>query len=98
MIPTMLAFSFHDLDTQVTHWANALQWPIEPLLRLFLAAILGGLVGLEREIRGRQAGFRTNLLVALGCALTMIVSVSFAYYPWPRSVGFTINVDPARLA
>lgn len=94
----MLALSFHSFDTQFTLWANGLQWPLEPLLRLFLAAILGGLVGLEREVRGRQAGFRTNMLVALGCALTMIVSISFAYYPWPRSMGFTINVDPARTA
>jgi len=94
----MLAFSFHDIDAQFNHWANSLQWPVEPLLRLFLAAILGALVGLEREVRGRQAGFRTNLLVALGCALIMIVSISFAYYPWPHQSGFNINVDPARVA
>jgi putative Mg2+ transporter-C (MgtC) family protein len=93
----MLA-SLHTLDTQLTAWANGLQWPVEPLLRLVLAALLGGLVGLEREIRGRQAGFRTNLLVSLGCALIMIVSISFAYQPWPRSPGFNVNVDPARIA
>lgn len=94
----MLAFSFHGLDVQFTAWANGLRWPLEPLLRLVLAAVLGGLVGLEREVRGRQAGFRTNLLVSLGCALVMIVSISFAYQPWPKSMGFTINVDPARVA
>jgi putative Mg2+ transporter-C (MgtC) family protein len=94
----MLAFSLHSLDLQLTSWANGLQWPVEPLVRLVLAALLGGLVGLEREIRGRQAGFRTNLLVALGCALIMIVSISFAYTPWPHSSQFNINVDPARIA
>jgi putative Mg2+ transporter-C (MgtC) family protein len=93
-----LAFSLHDLDLQLTAWANSLQWPVEPLIRLVLAALLGGLVGLEREIRGRQAGFRTNLLVALGCALLMIVSISFAYHPWPHSPQFNVNVDPARIA
>ncbi len=90
--------SLHALDTQLTAWANSLQWPLEPLIRLVLAAFLGGLVGLEREIRGRQAGFRTNLLVSLGCALIMIVSISFAYHPWPHSPQFNVNVDPARIA
>lgn len=94
----MLAFSFHDLDVHLSGWANGLQWPLEPLIRLALAAVLGGLVGLEREIRGREAGFRTNLLVSLGCALVMVVSIAFAFHPWPHSPGFNINVDPARVA
>ncbi|MBR1386817.1 MAG: MgtC/SapB family protein [Alloprevotella sp.] len=46
----------------------------EFILRLFVAAILGGLVGLEREYRAKEAGFRTHFLVALGSALFMIVS------------------------
>ena len=93
----MLA-SLHSLDQYITQWANSLEWPVEPLLRLTLAAILGGLVGLEREVRGRQAGFRTNLLVCLGCAIIMIVSISFAYHPWPHDPQFNINIDPARIA
>ena len=44
------------------------------LLRIFVAAILGGLIGLEREYRAKEAGFRTHFLVALGSALFMIVS------------------------
>ena len=44
------------------------------LLRIFTAAILGGLIGLEREYRSKEAGFRTHFLVALGSALFMIVS------------------------
>jgi putative Mg2+ transporter-C (MgtC) family protein len=96
MLP--LAFSLHELDAGITAWAGNLLWPLEELLRLTLAAVLGGLVGLEREIRGRQAGFRTNILVALGCALAMIVSISFADHPWKHHEGFNVNVDPARLA
>ncbi|MBQ8065788.1 MAG: MgtC/SapB family protein [Prevotella sp.] len=46
----------------------------EFLLRIFCAAILGGLIGLEREYRAKEAGFRTHFLVALGSALFMIVS------------------------
>lgn len=97
MLSLVLAFSLHNVDVHLTAWANSLGWPGEQLVRLTLAGLLGGLVGLEREIRGRQAGFRTNILVALGCCLAMIVSISFAYHPWPHPTGFNINVDPARL-
>lgn len=47
---------------------------LEFLLRLFCAAVLGGFIGLEREYRSKEAGFRTHFLVALGSALFMIVS------------------------
>ena len=46
----------------------------ELILRIFVAAILGGLIGLEREYRSKEAGFRTHFLVAMGSALFMIVS------------------------
>jgi len=79
-------------------WAANLGMPAEGILRLVLAAAVGGLVGLEREIRGRQAGFRTHLLVCLGSALAMVVSVSFAAHSWQHPAGFTITTDPARIA
>ena len=47
---------------------------VEMVLRLVLAAVLGGLIGAEREWRGKVAGTRTHLLVALGAALMMLVS------------------------
>lgn len=46
----------------------------EFILRIFIAAILGGMIGLEREYRSKEAGFRTHFLVAMGSALFMIVS------------------------
>lgn len=46
----------------------------ELILRIAFAAVLGGLIGLEREYRSKEAGFRTHFLVALGAALFMIVS------------------------
>ena len=46
----------------------------EFILRIFTAALLGSLIGLEREYRSKEAGFRTHFLVAMGSALFMIVS------------------------
>ena len=44
------------------------------ILRLFIAGILGGLIGFEREVRAKEAGLRTHFIVALGSALFMIIS------------------------
>ncbi len=90
----------NELDRMLADWANGLQWPMDGVFKLFLAAVCGGLVGLEREVRGRQAGFRTNLLVCLGSALVMVVSMQFAtnqLHINPRP-GINVNIDPARIA
>lgn len=85
-------------DNAIRNWGAGLSWPAEYLLRLVLAAVAGGLVGLEREVRGRQAGFRTHLLVAVGSALVMIVSISFVDRRWNHGGEINVNVDPARIA
>lgn len=46
----------------------------ETTLRLFVALLLGGVIGLEREYRSKEAGFRTHFLVAVGSTLFCIVS------------------------
>lgn len=46
----------------------------EFILRILVATLLGGIIGLEREYRAKEAGFRTHFLVALGAALFMILS------------------------
>ena len=43
------------------------------MIRVLLAAIAGGIVGLEREVHGRAAGLRTHMLVALGAALSALI-------------------------
>jgi len=43
------------------------------VLRLLIAAVLGGVLGYERELKGRAAGLRTHMLVALGAALFVLV-------------------------
>ncbi len=48
------------------------------IVRLVLAAILGGLIGLEREIKHRPAGLRTNLFICFGAALFTILSDQLA--------------------
>lgn len=44
------------------------------MLRILLAMLVGGVIGLDRERKGRAAGFRTYMLVAMGAAITMILS------------------------
>jgi putative Mg2+ transporter-C (MgtC) family protein len=46
----------------------------ETLLRLLLGALIGGIIGFEREIHGRAAGFRTQLIVCVASVLIMIIS------------------------
>lgn len=52
-------------------------WPSD-LLGIILAIVLGAAVGLEREIRGKAAGLRTNILICLGAAVFTIISKQMA--------------------
>lgn len=64
-------------------------------LRLLLAGVLGALIGLDREYRAKEAGFRTHFLVSLGSALFMIVS----QYGFAGVLGHPdIDLDPSRVA
>src|SRR5919201_238250 len=54
--------------------------PIDLLYRLLLAAGLGAALGLEREIRNKRAGLRTNILIALGSALLTTLSITIGRY------------------
>jgi putative Mg2+ transporter-C (MgtC) family protein len=95
----VLALSFLDqLQSQFSEWAKMLGGPGEGLFRLLIAALAGGMVGLEREFRGRQAGFRTYLLVALGSAVVMIVSTGLAERGWTPAGNYIISIDPGRIA
>lgn len=67
----------------------------EMLLRLFVAAVLGCLVGLERERLDRAAGLRTHALLGLGAALCMPVS-SFGFADILRVQH--VGLDPSRVA
>ena len=63
-----------------------IEWDL--ILRIFIAGLLGGLIGFEREVRAKEAGLRTHFIVALGSALFMIIS----------QYAFTGRFDAARVA
>jgi putative Mg2+ transporter-C (MgtC) family protein len=65
---------------------------LDLLLKLSLAVVLGGAIGLEREIKGKPAGLRTNILICLGSALLTDVSIHMGVVNGARWG------DPARLA
>ena len=67
----------------------------EFLLRLILASFLGGIIGLERQIRAKEAGVRTHILIGIGSAMFMIVS-KYGFYD---VIGHEhIGLDPSRIA
>jgi putative Mg2+ transporter-C (MgtC) family protein len=71
---------------------------LDMLGKLLLASLLGALIGFERELHGRPAGFRTHLLVSLGSCLFVIVSIDF-YRMYGNFSGMgTVGVDPGRIA
>ena len=47
----------------------------QDIITLLVALVLGGVVGIQRELSGHEAGFRTNTLVCVGSALAMLVSI-----------------------
>jgi putative Mg2+ transporter-C (MgtC) family protein len=65
--------------------------------RLVLAAALGGAIGVEREIRDREAGIRTHLLVALGSGLFTIIS-AYGFHAFLTSGDAVVRADPTRIA
>lgn len=71
-------------------------WPVGNLIlvliAIFLSVVLCGIIGIERELRGRSAGLRTHLLVGVGSCVIMIISI----YGFPALFGE--KRDVARLA
>src|SRR5688500_20224382 len=68
----------------------------DALLRLVVAAGLGGAIGLERELRDHEAGFRTHLIVSLGACVFTLVS-AYAWTDWTFSTASGIVFDPTRI-
>ena len=68
----------------------------EIIFRLLLGALVGGIIGFEREVHGRAAGFRTQLIVCVAAVLIMIVSEN--YYFYLHNLDSSLRIDPARIS
>ncbi|MCK5505083.1 MAG: MgtC/SapB family protein [Thermodesulfovibrionia bacterium] len=66
------------------------------IIRLLLGALIGGIIGFERELHGRAAGFRTQLLVCVAAVLIMVISEN--YYFHLHNLDSTLRIDPARIS
>lgn len=73
-------------------------WVIDELhitIRLVMALFLGGLIGFEREVSSHAAGLRTHILVCVGSALVMLLSM-YGFSAFVNEVN--VRIDPSRLA
>ncbi len=66
------------------------------VLRLLLGAAIGGIIGYERQVHGRPAGFRTHILVCVACVLLM--NASGYYHSLGVSEPAYLRADPGRIA
>jgi len=69
------------------------------MLRIFIALILSGIIGFEREFKNHSAGFRTHILVGIGSCLVMLLS-QYGFEPILDKYEGVVNVrfDPSRIA
>src|SRR5687767_7514891 len=72
-------------------WESLRGFLLPFLIRCGGAAVCGGLIGIERELKGKPAGFRTNILICLGSAMYMTVGILLVGAAGQDS-------DPARIA
>ena len=70
----------------------------EFIFPLLAAVVAGGLIGLEREWRGRAAGFRTHILVCLTSCLLMLAAMHQSTWAFTALPGQTVVIDPTRMS
>jgi len=66
--------------------------------KIMLAGLLGGIIGYEREAHGQAAGFRTNIMVALGSCLMMMLSLHMEEMFRHLTDSTVVRLDPGRIA
>jgi putative Mg2+ transporter-C (MgtC) family protein len=76
---------------------SGIQPQFEFLLRIIIAAVLGGLIGLERESSNKPAGLRTNMIVAASAALLVLLGEVIVDYFDEKGHSALINTDPVRI-
>jgi len=73
---------------------DSFRWHWQPVgFKVMLAILCGGVIGLERELKHKPAGLRTNILICLGAMLYTLLSVMLSNSVAPGQIG-----DPARIA
>jgi putative Mg2+ transporter-C (MgtC) family protein len=68
------------------------------IIRLLVACVCGALIGVEREKHGRAAGLRTHMLVALGAASVMVMSLMILDLHIEEAAREIVRIDPGRIA
>lgn len=80
-----------------------MEWTFDPqselqiLIKLGISALLGLIIGLEREMKRKPVGLKTSLVISIVSCLLTIVSMESAY-KFPGSEDVNITMDPLRLA
>jgi putative Mg2+ transporter-C (MgtC) family protein len=81
----------------VMEWTFDLHSELNVLMKLGISAVLGLIIGLEREIKRKPVGLKTNLVISIVSCLLTIVSIESAYM-FPGSDHVNVTMDPLRLA
>jgi len=68
------------------------------VIRLLMASLLGASIGFERDVHGRAAGLRTNLLISLGAAVFMLISEALAVSYAGKTGNSVLRADTGRIA
>jgi putative Mg2+ transporter-C (MgtC) family protein len=93
-------------DIPLRTWADLMEFSalfdfselLEATVKLTVAALLGAMVGYEREAHGEAAGFRTFILVSMGSCLIMMVSIHLETMYRGFGMESAVRVDPGRIA
>ena len=99
-LATVLASQLKTIDEYLISWLNELgAWGnlLLIFLSLLLTVLFSGIIGFEREYHGHSAGLRTHILVAVGSALVMILSI-YGFGQVNTDGTLSSGRDPARLA
>jgi len=66
------------------------------VIRRLIASLLGASIGFERDVHGRAAGLRTNLLISLGAAVFMLISEVLAVSYAGKTGNSVLSADPRK--
>jgi len=89
-----------DVGDGLVEWSALFDLSLVPeaALKIGLAGLLGGMVGFEREAHGQAAGFRTYILVSVGCCLIMMLSLHMEALYRHLDSASAVRLDPGRIA